>query len=150
MKTDSPKQQLAGMMSRYTPEIVKLANASLKKMRRLVPGAVEMVYDNYNALVIGFGPSERASEALFSIALYPRWINLFFLTGVELKDPKKILQGNGNIVRRVQINTAAMLDDSDIQALIQQAMDTTDVPIDTSKRGRLVIKSISAKRRPRR
>jgi hypothetical protein len=40
---------------------------ALAKMRARLPGAVELVYDNYNALAIGFGPTERTSEAVFSI-----------------------------------------------------------------------------------
>jgi len=50
-------------------------------MRARLPGAVELVYDNHNALAIGFGPTERASDAVFSIALFPRWVSLFFLRG---------------------------------------------------------------------
>ena len=63
MKT-SPEVQLATFIERYTPEIGALARAVLARMRALVPGAVELVYDNYNALVIGFGPTERASDAV--------------------------------------------------------------------------------------
>jgi len=40
-----------------------------------------MVYDNYNALVIGFGPNDRPSLAIFSIVLFPRWVTLCFLQG---------------------------------------------------------------------
>ncbi len=50
-------------------------------MRSYLPGATELVYDNYNALAIGFGPSERASEAIFSIALYPALGQPVFLAG---------------------------------------------------------------------
>ena len=82
-----------------------LAKAVLKKMRARLPGAVELVYDNYNALVIGFGPNERASDAVFSIALYPKWINLFFLYGAMLEDPKEILRGSGKQVRRLLLKT---------------------------------------------
>src|SRR5690349_14539846 len=77
----SPEAQLEKFMARYTPEIVSLAQALLDKMRARYPGAVQMVYDNFYALVVGFGPNERASEAVFSIAMYPKWVNLFFLWG---------------------------------------------------------------------
>ena len=39
------------------------------KVRALLPGAIELVYNNYNALAIGFGPTERASDVIFSIAV---------------------------------------------------------------------------------
>ena len=28
-------------------------------MRKRIPGGVEFVYDNYNGLVLGYGPTER-------------------------------------------------------------------------------------------
>src|SRR5262245_18843481 len=70
VKKKSPAAQLAAFMKRYDASVAAVAKAALTWMRRRLPGAVELVYDNYNALVIGFGPSERASEAIFSIALY--------------------------------------------------------------------------------
>ena len=30
------------------------------RMRKLVPGATELVYDNWNGLVVGFAPTARA------------------------------------------------------------------------------------------
>jgi hypothetical protein len=60
----SPSSQLAGFMAKYTPAMAREGRAALVRMRRLVPGAVQMVYDNWNGLVVGFGPSERASEAV--------------------------------------------------------------------------------------
>ena len=73
MTNKESQAQLDGFLDKYTPEIVKLAKALLKKMRARLPGAIELVYDNYNALVIGYAPSERASEAILSLALYPRY-----------------------------------------------------------------------------
>ena len=40
------------------------------KLRKLLPGAIEMVYDNYNALVIGFSPTERPSDAVLSLVIF--------------------------------------------------------------------------------
>lgn len=66
---DSPaeaQRQLDSFLDKYTPEVAGFARSALVKMRKLVPGAIEMVYDNYNWLVVGFGPTERPSEAIFS------------------------------------------------------------------------------------
>jgi hypothetical protein len=73
------KAQLESFLEKFSPEIAKQATAILREMRRRYPTALELVYDNYNALAIGFGPTERASDAIFSIALYPKWVSLFFL-----------------------------------------------------------------------
>ena len=109
-----------------------------------------MVYDNYNALVIGFGPTERASEAIFSIALYPRWVTLFFLNGKGLPDPQKLLKGSGARVRHIVLEDAAALDKPAVQALMRVALERSLAQFFNIRRRRLVIKSISAKQRPRR
>jgi hypothetical protein len=147
----TPQAQLESFIKKFTPAVAAEARASLKRMRALVPGAVELVYDNYNALAIGFAPSERASEAVLSIAVFPRWVTLCFLqSGPKLKDPKRLLKGSGSRVRNIPLTSAADLDTAPIRALIAKALDRAAVPIEASGRRRLVIKSISPKQRPRR
>jgi hypothetical protein len=146
----SPRRQLDEFLSKYTPEIAAEARAAHRRLRALIPGAVEMVYDNYNALVIGFGPSERASEAIVSIALYPRWVSLFFLHGVGLPDPQRLLTGGGRQVRQIRLKGAEQLDEPAVRDLIAAAVARSAVPPDPSRRNRLVIKSISEAQRPRR
>jgi hypothetical protein len=150
MKGDSPDNQLAGFIAKYTPEIGALAQAVLAKMRARLPGAVELVYDNYNALAIGFGPTERTSEAIFSIALFPRWVSLFFLQGANLPDPQRLLKGSGKVARHIVLKDAADLDKPAVQELIAQALEHASKPLEGTGPGRIVIKSISAKQRPRR
>jgi hypothetical protein len=149
-KDDPAQNQLDGFLDKYTPALATLARACLAKMRTRLPGAVQLVYDNYNALAIGFGPSERASAAVFSIALYPRWITLFFLRGAGLPDPKQLLKGSGKVVRHIVLASAADLDQPAIQDLMAEALKRAEQGIDPAAPGRLVIRSISAKQRPRR
>lgn len=144
-----PEQQLSSFISGYSPEIAALARAALAKMRARLPGAVQLVYDNYNALVIGFGPTERASDAIFSIALYPRWVNLFFLNGAGLHDPQKLLKGSGSRVRRILLDTPAVLDAPPVRALMAQALEGAK-PLNAARPARIVIKMVAAKQRPRR
>jgi hypothetical protein len=118
-------------------------------MRRRFPGAVQLVYDNYNALAIGFGASERLADTVFSIALFPRWVSLFFLNGVELDDPEKLLRGSGNRVRHIVLKGAADLNQPGIKALMAQAVERAEARFPNTG-GRIVIRSISARQRPRR
>jgi hypothetical protein len=146
----SPEDALAGFIAKYSPEIAELAHAALAKMRALLPGAVELVYDNYGAAVIGFGPTERVSHAIFSIALYPRWVTLYFLNGAELFDPGKVLLGDGKVVRRIVLDDPQVLDAPSVRALMAEALALAVEPFDPTQPNRIVIKSISAKQRPRR
>jgi hypothetical protein len=145
---DAAERELEGFIVRFTPEVAGVAREARARMRARLPGATQLVYDNYNALVIGFGPDERASDAVFSVALFPRWVSLCFLYGAGLPDPEGRLQGKGNQVRHVVLHSAADLDDPVLQALIDAALERR--PIDPSRPGRLVIRSVSAKQRPRR
>jgi hypothetical protein len=142
--------QLRAYLSNYAPEIAARAQAILKKMRLRYPTALELVYDNYNTLAIGFCPTERASEVIFSIAIYPNWINLFFLQGKGLTDPTKRLQGNGNRVRHIRLLSADTLDEPDVLALMQAAATRAKVPFDPDGKHRLIIRAVSARQRPRR
>src|SRR5580698_11006889 len=113
-KNPTPKAQLASFLAKFTPEIEALAKEILAKMRKRYPTALELVYDNYNALAIGFGPTERSSEAIFSIALFPGHPSLFFLQGAKLPDPKKRLRGSGNVVRHIVIEDVSLFDDPEV------------------------------------
>lgn len=146
----TPKKQLDEFIDRFTPEVAALARKALARMRKLAPGALELVYDNYNALAIGFSPTERAGDGIFSIALFPPHASLFFLQGAKLRDPTKRLRGSGNVVRHIVLESVAILDEPDVRALIDLALASAKVALDPKQRRRLIIKSISAKQRPRR
>ena len=147
----SPKESLDGFLAKYDPAIAEVGRRALAAMRKLLPGATQLVYDNYNALAIGFAATERASDAIVSIALYPRWVTLFFLNGRPLADPGKRLKGSGSRVRHIVLeNGAATLAEPAVAELIRLAITQADPPLPQAGRGQLIIKSISAKQRPRR
>lgn len=127
------------------------AEESRARMRKRVPGGVEFVYDNYNALVFGFGPTERPSDAVLSLAIFPEWVTLCFLKGAKLPDPRKLLKGGGNVVRNIRLSSPSHLDDPDVDELVGAAI-AAAVPAFArdGTEPRTVIKSISAKQRPRR
>jgi len=150
----TPAQQLESFLSKFNAPNIKLMKAALKKMRARLPGAVQMVYDNYNFLVVGFGPNDRASQAVFSLALYARGLGLCFLWGARVPDPDGLFEkGSGKQVRFIKIPDAALLDDPLVHSLMTEALLRAPVPesldIMTKGKGALIIKSVSAKQRPR-
>jgi hypothetical protein len=145
-----PQKQLEKFLARYEPAIAATAKKALRKLRKLAPGATEMVYDNYNALVIGFVPSAKPSDVVFSIALYPEYLNLFFMWGKGLPDPGKRLQGAGKQVRAIRFDDVATLDEPEVRALIHAAMERAKVPFDTKRKTSMEIRAVVKKQRPRR
>ena len=144
------EEQLAGFIAKFTPAIGALAVAIRAEMRQRYPMANELVYDNYNALAIGFAPGEKTSEAIFSIALYPQWVSLFFLQARGLPDPHRLLKGSGNVAKHVVLPSPGALDQPEIKALMREAVTRARVPFDAQNAHRLIIKSISSRQRPRR
>jgi hypothetical protein len=145
-----PEAQLDEFIGRYTPELAADARRAIAFMTARLPTATRLVYDNYNALVIGFGANDRVGGIIFSIALYPRYVTLFFARGVELPDPHHILEGEGKGVRHVKLRPVSRLESADVCALIDAAVAIASPPLPASGDGPLFIKSISAKQRPRR
>ncbi len=148
--TVTPEQQLSSFLDKFTPEVAALAREIRAMMRKRLPSALELIYDNYNALAIGFGPTERASDAIFSIAVFPRWVNFFFLRGKGLPDPERKLSGNGKVARHIRVTSVEILDEPAVQTLIDEALIRAEPPLDPEGKHRLIIKSIAAKQRPRR
>jgi len=144
----TPAAQLRSFLAGFAPGVRATAKTAIVTMRRHMPGAVQFIYRTY-ALVIGFGPNERPSDALFSVVLYPRHVTLCFLQGALLDDPDRLLKGSGNQVRHIRlIPDASVLEQSGVRALITQAIKSSDVPLDPKRRRKLVIRSVST--RPRR
>ena len=149
-QTTSTEKQLTSFIAKFDPMNAKLIRACRAEMRKLFPTAVELVYDNYNFFVIGYGPTERASDAIFSIAAAANGAGLAFLHGASLPDPKKLLLGAGKQNRFVRLPTVEVLRSPDVQKLIRAAVAQAGTPLPSKGGGYLVVKSISAKQRPRR
>ncbi len=149
MSANEEQRQLDSFIDKFSPEVATRTREELARMRALLPCAIEMVYDNYNALAIGFGPSERASEAIFSLAVYPRWVTLFFLQGTKLPDPEKLLNGSGNQVRHIRLIDPDTLLSPAVRTLMLAALARAKVALSPYTKHRVIIKSISATQRPR-
>ena len=141
--------QLDSFMARYSPEVAADAWQALAALQARLPTATRLVYDNYNALVIGFASGEKASDAFLSIALYPKYVRLFFLRGIDLPDPDNLLEGSGARVRSIKLKPASRIEEPEVCALIDASVANTR-PLPGSGAGPLIIKSISPNQRPRR
>ena len=144
------EKQLATFIAKFDPAHAKLIRASRAEMRKLFPTAVELVYDNYNFFVIGYGPTERASDAIFSIAAAANGVGLAFLHGATLADPHKLLLGAGKQNRFIRVPGIETLRSPKVSDLIYAAVAQAKKPFPKSGPGCTVIKSISKKQRPRR
>lgn len=145
----TPQEQLDTFIDKFTPDIAATIRRAVAIVSARLPGATILVYDNYNALAIAFGASEKRQSIVCSVAGYPRWVSLFLSNGPTLPDPEGLLEGAGNTVRHVKL-IGDRMDSPAVAALIDAAAASVATPIDPAGDGRLVIKSISARQRARR
>lgn len=146
----TPAKQLTAFIAKFDPSVAKLVRSARSVLRKRFPTAIELVYDNYNALAIGYSASERVSDVLFSLAVYPRWVDLYFMYGRSLPDPNGLLQGSGKKGAFVRLDDLSMLDHGPVKSLLEAAIQNANSSLPAKGEGYTVIKSISAKQRPRR
>jgi Domain of unknown function (DU1801) len=145
----APATQIAAFIAKFDPKMAKLIKSLRKALRKRFPTAIELVYDNYNFLVFGFCTTDRASDCLVSLAAQAKGVSLCFYWGKTLPDPHKVLHGGGNQVRWIRLEGPATLARPEVEVLLQAAVAQAKHPLPTEK-GHTIVKSISAKQRPRR
>src|SRR5205807_7698703 len=109
-ESSDPEKQLRRFIDKFDPPHQAIIRAARKKLRKRFPTATELAYDNYNFFVIGFGPNERPSDCIVTIAAAANGVGLCFVRGASLPDPDKVLQGSGKQTRFVRLSSAGVLD----------------------------------------
>lgn len=142
--------QIKGFIDKFDPAIAKMTRSCRTALRKRFPTATELVYDNYQALAFGFCSTDRASDAIVSLAVMPRKVTLCFVYGAKLADPKKLLHGGGNQVRFLTLVGPETLSKPDVEKLLRAAIANGRNPLPTTGKGSTIVKSVSIKQRPRR
>jgi Domain of unknown function (DU1801) len=150
LETPGPEAQLKVCIDEFEPELRAVIRSARKILRKRFPTANEIVYDNYNFFVIGYSPTLRPSDTIVSIAAAANGVGLSFYRGATLPDPQKILQGSGKQNRFIRLPKAEVLEEPEVAALITAAAAQANTPLLSTGKGKLIIQSVSAKRKPRR
>lgn len=146
----TPEDQLDGFIDEFDPKNRALIRSARKSLRKRLPTANELVYDNYNFFVIGYCSTERPSDCIVSIAAARNGVGLSFYYGATLPDPHKILLGSGTQNRFVRLDSPATLARPEVVQLISAAVAQGKTPLRESGKGKLIIRSIAEKQKPRR
>jgi len=153
-KTSMPdpnvEQRLAEFIDKFDPAHAKLIRQCRVELRKLMPTAIELVYDNYNFFVIGYCTTPRASDCIVSIAAAANGVGISFYQGASLPDPDGLLQGSGKQNRFLRVPDIKSLRAPKALALIAAAIAQAKTPLPLKGAGGTVIQSISGKQRPRR
>jgi hypothetical protein len=148
-RTDA-EAQLKGFIAKFEPRHQTLIRAVRKALHRRFPTAYELAYDNYSFFVLGYSPTPRPSDSIVSVAAGANGVGLCFIRGAKLPDPKRILLGTGNQTRFIRLESVEVLSRPEVGALVAAAIAQSKAPFRDAGRRTLIIRSISAKQRPRR
>jgi hypothetical protein len=144
------EKQLQSFIAKFDPKHQLLIRAVRRLLRKRLPTANELVWDNYNFFVIGYSATERPPDSIVQIAAAANGVGLAFYRGASLPDPHKILLGSGSQNRFIRLESAETLNRTEVKALIDAAEVQAKTPFAASGGGKVIIRSISAKQKPRR
>jgi len=121
MRLHRPPPELIRFLKPYDRAIQKLALSLRSLVLEEMAPCHENIYDAYNAVAIGYGPTDRLKDGVFHIAVYARHVNLGFNHGAALADSLGILEGTGKQIRHITIKSPADLERPEIRSYIRRA-----------------------------
>src|SRR6516225_4974793 len=120
-QSNDAEQRLKRFIERFEPKRQAVIRAVREALRKRFPTATQLAYDNYNFFVIGFGPTERPSDCIVSIAAAANGVGLCFIRGANLPDPAKVLLGSGKQTRFIRLPSPEVLQRPEVKALLTAA-----------------------------
>ncbi len=120
---------------------------------KLYPKTNELIYDNYNALAIGWSLTERLGHAVCSIAIGRGSYNIHFgfYWGSQISDPEKLLLGKGSQYRYILVKSKTEFPKTYIKKLVKDAYLNSIAKVKDKneiKHGVTIVRCITAKKRP--
>ncbi len=146
------KKYLLKFLKPFNKEITERALWLREFIWDLYPQANELIYDNYNALAVGWSPTDKVGHTFCSIAVGRTSNNLHFgfYWGSELSDPDKILLGEGNQYRYILVPDKNKFPKAYIRKLLKEAYANSLAKVKDKKQilsGQTIVKSVSEKKR---
>lgn len=117
-----PHPQLIEFLEPYGEATTRLALAARDFVLDQEPSAIELIYDAYNAVSIGFSLSDGLRDAFCHVAVYSQYVNLGFNSGAMLRDPERRLQGTGKMIRHLRIERKEDLRNPEIREFVRLAV----------------------------
>lgn len=142
--------QLEAFLAKYLPPVAAIGRSAIRRLRLRFPSCDALVFDNFEALAVGFAPDGKTTTMFLSVALYPRWVSLYFLQAAGLNDPDRLFGDSAEAVRQIRLSRAEDLDAAALRELVLQAEANAVPAVDPLRSGQLVIKSVAARQQPRR
>jgi hypothetical protein len=145
-------KDLAKFLTPFGKDIADLVLWLREFVWDLYPQTNELIYDNYNALAMGWSPTDRVGHTFCSVAVgrTSKNVHFGFYWGSELTDPDKILLGQGNQYRYILVTDKNTFPKAYMKKLAKQAYANSLEKVKNKKQiihGQTIVKSISPVKR---
>ena len=120
-ETHPPPRALLVFLKPYDRAIRELALGIRAIVIEEIRPCCEHIYDAYNAVALGYGPTDRFKDGICHIAVYTRHVNLGFNRGASLDDPYRLLKGSGKSIRHITIRVPSDLNRPEIRDYLRRA-----------------------------
>lgn len=115
-------QELNDALRRFEPDVQDLAAAARAVVLDVVGPCYECIFPMKRLVSVLYSTTEkRMKDNICLLVVLRDHINLMFPRGVDLKDPKGLLEGAGKAMRHVKIRTLADADRPGVRQLLAQA-----------------------------
>ena len=144
------KDDLKTFLDPFDDQTIKLAFWLRDFVWKLFPECNELIYDNYNAVAVGWSTTLTLFDTFCSIAVYNnKAVHFGFYWGSKLKDPKEMLLGKGAQYRYIRVSKTSEFPQEYIVDLLAEAHinSLAHQKGDPAIKGQTVVKSISPKKK---
>lgn len=141
---------LKKILSPYPKKVRDIILSLRKFVWELYPQSNELIYDNYNAVAIGWSASDKLSHTFCTMAAYADYAHFGFYYGNKISDPEKRLSGKGNQYRYIKVEDLKDFPGTYIKQLLKEAWANALAGLKDGKQpitSMTIVKSVSAKKR---
>ena len=114
--------ELTDLLSRYGDDVQSVAVTLRSAVLAEVGPCHESIFPIKKWISVLYSTTERRmKDNICLIVVYKDHVNLMFPRGVDLKDPRGLLEGSGKAMRHVKMLSAGDVEQPGVRALIRQA-----------------------------
>ena len=95
--------ELKKFLEFYPERVQSLFNWLREFVWDMFPTSNELIYDNYNAVAVGWSVTDKLGHTFCSIAAFSEFVHFGFYWGSQISDPEKKLMGKGKQYRYIVV-----------------------------------------------
>ena len=104
---------------KYEPDVRDIALKLREVVLKTVPDATEKLYTGWSN--VGYSHGSGMKSQFCAIAPMKDRVNFYFMRGIDLPDPKAMLEGTGKGMRHVKVRTLKEANSRALKTLVKEA-----------------------------